>query len=105
MPPATTSDSGDGEARRMGESGATGNRIGQYVSTWVVPRTSTVPGERGKSGEVGEWQCEVRWGARRMVARREQGAVGNVSRGEWGTFKGETSSQIQTQDVPRAPRV
>ena len=43
-----------------------------------------VPGERGKLGEVGEWQCEVRWGARRVVARREQGAVGNVSRREWG---------------------
>ena len=38
----------------------------------------------GKLGEVGEWQCEVRWGARRVVARREQGAVGNVSRREWG---------------------
>ena len=23
---------------------------------------SQVPGERGKLGEVGEWQCEVRWG-------------------------------------------
>ena len=45
---------------------------------------SQVPGERGKLGEVGEWQCEVRWGARRVVARREQGAVGNVSRREWG---------------------
>ena len=32
---------------------------------------SQVPGERGKLGEVGEWQCEVRWGARRVVARRE----------------------------------
>ena len=28
---------------------------------------SQVPGERGKLGEVGEWQCEVRWGARRVV--------------------------------------
>ena len=25
--------------------------------------------KRGKLGEVGEWQCEVRWGARRVVAR------------------------------------
>ena len=48
---------------------------------------SQVPGERGKLGEVGEWQCEVRWGARRVVARREQGAVGNVSRREWGDFE------------------
>ena len=48
---------------------------------------SQVPGERGKLGEVGEWQCEVRWGARRVVARREQGAVGNVSRREWGNFE------------------
>ena len=38
-------------------------------------------------GEVGEWQCEVRWGARRVVARRAQGAVGKVSRGEWGISK------------------
>ena len=30
---------------------------------------SQVPGERGRSGEVGEWQCEVRWGARRMVRK------------------------------------
>ena len=48
---------------------------------------SQAPGERGKLGEVGEWQCEVRWGARRVVARREQGAVGNVSRREWGDFE------------------
>ena len=34
--------------------------------------------------EVGEWQHEVRQGVRRMVVRREQGAVGSVSRGEWG---------------------
>ena len=44
-------------------------------------------------GGLGEWQCEVRWGARRVVARREQGAVGNVSRREWGNFKAKTSSQ------------
>ena len=35
---------------------------------------SQVPGERGKLGEVSELQCEVRWEARRMVARRAQGA-------------------------------
>ena len=38
-------------------------------------------------GEVGEWQCKVRWGARRVVVRRAQGAVGSVSRGEWGNFE------------------
>ena len=60
---------------------------------------SQVPGERGKLGEVGEWQCEVRWGARRVVARREQGAVGNVSRREWGDFERKrlkASSQTQS---------
>ena len=45
---------------------------------------SQVPGEGGKNMEVGEWQHEVRQGVRRMVVRREQGAVGSVSRGEWG---------------------
>ena len=59
---------------------------------------SQVPGERGRSGEVGEWQCEVRWGARRMVARREQGAVGNVSRGEWGNSK--TKKVITNPRIP-----
>ena len=55
-------------------------------------------GQIGRSGEVGEWQCEVRWGARRMVARREQGAVGNVSRGEWGNSK--RKSVITNSRIP-----
>ena len=33
---------------------------------WVV--RGRVPGEGGKSGEVGEWDCGVMWGARRVVA-------------------------------------
>ena len=41
-------------------------------------------GRKKQNMEVGEWQHEVRQGVRRMVVRREQGAVGSVSRGEWG---------------------
>ena len=39
-----------------------------------------VPGEGGKSGEVGEWHCEVMWWARRVVVRghRVPYCVGNV---------------------------
>ena len=51
-------------------------------------------GQIGRSGEVGEWQCEVRWGPRRMVARREQGAVGNVSRGN--AAKGMRHHKLKT---------
>ena len=42
---------------------------------------------------MGKWQCEVRQGARGMVVRKEQGAVGNgnVSKGEWGKL--DNSSQ------------
>ena len=60
------------------------------VFTWGPPGAvrSQVPGERGKQGEVGEWQCEVRWGARRVVVRRAQGAVGKVSKRGMGNFDG-----------------
>ena len=43
---------------------------------------------------MGEWQCEVRWGARRVVARRAQGAVGNVSKREWGNFQGISKRDV-----------
>ena len=64
---------------------------------------SQVPGERGKLGEVGEWQCEVRWGARRVVARREQGAVGNVSRREWGDFESVITNSILEEKEGEIP--
>ena len=56
------------------------------VFAWGPP-CSPKPGvgcrEKGAGwGGLGEWQCEVRWGARRAVARRERGAVGNVGRRE-----------------------
>ena len=60
---------------------------------------SQVPGERGKLGEVGEWQCEVRWGARRVVARRAQGAVGNVSRGECGNFEVPAGNSKKKKEI------
>ena len=47
-----------------------------------------------------------------MVARREQGAVGNVSRGEWGNSKTKkviTNSRVATVNVfafwPNAPHI
>ena len=64
---------------------------------------SQVPGERGKLGEVGEWQCEARWGARRVVARREQGAVGNVSRREWGDFESVITNSILEEKEGEIP--
>ena len=57
----------------------------------------------GKLGEVGEWQCEVRWGARRVVARREQGAVGNVSRREWGDFESVITNSILEEKEGEIP--
>ena len=58
----------------MGEGGGEGSKRG--------PRPHREKG--GKSGGVGEWHCEVRWGARRVVVRRAQGAVGGCCRRRWG---------------------
>ena len=48
---------------------------------------SQVPGERGKLGEVGEWQCEVRWGARRVVEGEHRAPWAMLVEGNGGISK------------------